>query len=84
MSPTMTGDGPLVIFGTGGSGTRVVARVAARAGYFLGARRNESEDALELAEFFDRWLNEYLAQSRWLDGLEDPTEPVPPAMDAAG
>jgi len=48
-------DDPLVIGGTGGSGTRAVARIVARAGVFMGARTNRSEDALDLAEFDWRW-----------------------------
>lgn len=48
-------DGPVVIGGTGGSGTRVVARLLARAGWFLGARLNGSHDALDIAEFDARF-----------------------------
>ena len=45
---------------TGGSGTRVVARVARRAGLFIGTNLNPAEDALEIAEYYDRWINPYL------------------------
>jgi hypothetical protein len=49
--------GPLVIGATGGSGTRVVARIAQRGGMFLGHDLNRSEDALDFAAFSDRWID---------------------------
>ena len=52
---------PLVIGAIGGSGTRVVARIARRAGVFMGADLNESEDALAFVEAYDRWINRYVA-----------------------
>jgi hypothetical protein len=51
---------PVVIGGFGGSGTRVVARIAKGAGFFRGTNLNESEDAMEFVEFYDRWVNRYL------------------------
>ncbi len=51
---------PVVIGAVGGSGTRVVARIAQASGCFLGGNRNESEDAIDLMEFYDRWINRYL------------------------
>ena len=50
----------VVIGGFGGSGTRVVARIVKQAGYFMGTNLNESEDAMEFVEFYDRWVNRYL------------------------
>lgn len=41
--------GPLVITGTGGSGTRVVARIAMKAGWHLGHDRNDQEDNMRIA-----------------------------------
>lgn len=55
---------PLVIGATGGSGTRVVARVARRAGYNLGSHLNDAEDALEFVAFHDRWINRVAAAER--------------------
>jgi len=52
--------GPIVIGGLGGSGTRVVARIVRRAGYFLGTNVTGAEDAVEFWEFYDRWINRYL------------------------
>jgi hypothetical protein len=58
---TMHVRGPGVIGATGGSGTRVVARIVQRGGMFIGADRNRSEDALDFAAFSDRWVNEFAA-----------------------
>jgi hypothetical protein len=55
---------PLVIGATGGSGTRVVARIAKRAGYDFGANLNRSEDALDFVGFHDRWINRLLKAER--------------------
>ena len=43
--------GPVVVGGTGGSGTRVVARILMSVGVNMGAQRNAEEDALALANF---------------------------------
>ncbi len=51
---------PLIIGGLGGSGTRVVARIARRIGYFIGTNLTGAEDAIEFWEFYDRWINRYL------------------------
>ena len=52
----MTASSPLIIGATGGSGTRVVARIVQRAGYDLGTYLNEANDALALRPFHDRWI----------------------------
>ena len=51
---------PLVIGATGGSGTRVVARLAHHAGYDLGRNLNSAEDALEFYSFHDKWINRFV------------------------
>ncbi|HTX46957.1 MAG TPA: sulfotransferase, partial [Solirubrobacteraceae bacterium] len=51
---------PVVIGGTGGSGTRVVAAALARSGRYLGTRLNASLDALDFAEFDWRWARQIL------------------------
>lgn len=56
--------GPLVIGATGGSGTRVVARLARHAGYDLGRNLNEAEDALEFYRFHEKWINRFVAAQR--------------------
>jgi hypothetical protein len=48
---------PLVIGATGGSGTRVLARIAKLAGYNLGNNVNAAEDALEFYSFFETWVD---------------------------
>lgn len=55
--------GPVVVGGTGGSGTRVVARILRRAELFIGTELNESDDAWKLGEYSDRWINEFLSYS---------------------
>jgi hypothetical protein len=51
---------PVVIGALGGSGTRVVARLARRAGVYMGTHRNESEDAMEFVAFYDQWINRFM------------------------
>jgi len=51
--------GPLVIAGIGGSGTRVFSRIARAAGRDMGNHVNESDDAVALMGFADRWLGPY-------------------------
>ena len=53
-----------VIGATGGSGTRVVARIVRAAGMYTGTDLNRYEDALPFASFSDRWINGYLASGR--------------------
>ncbi|HTS73383.1 MAG TPA: glycosyltransferase [Gaiellaceae bacterium] len=52
---------PGVIGATGGSGTRVVARIVQQGGMFVGSDLNRSLDALDFAAFFDRWVGRELA-----------------------
>ena len=54
-------DGPYVIGATGGSGTRVVARIVRGGGMFMGTNLNVSEDALDFGDYSDRWINVFLA-----------------------
>lgn len=51
---------PLVIGGTGGSGTRVVARIVRLGGRYMGVERNETEDCPSFARFDWRWGLRYL------------------------
>jgi hypothetical protein len=67
-SISVTASSPLVIGATGGSGTRVVARIARHAGYDLGRNLNSAEDALEFYSFHDRWINRFVnAERRGVD-----------------
>lgn len=56
----VTASAPLVIGATGGSGTRVVARIARHAGYDLGRNLNSAEDALQFYSFHDKWINRFV------------------------
>jgi hypothetical protein len=55
---------PIVMGATGGSGTRVVARIARVTGLFIGEELNPAEDALDIAEYYDRWISPYLWHRR--------------------
>lgn len=52
---------PLVIGGTGGSGTRLIALLCQIAGYHLGERHNDALDAIDFLPLHERWLNPYLS-----------------------
>jgi hypothetical protein len=67
----VTASAPLVIGATGGSGTRVVARIARHAGYDLGRHVNSAEDALEFYSFHDKWINRYVGAERHGGRLPD-------------
>ena len=53
--------GPNVIGATGGSGTRVVARILRTSGVYTGEKLNPYEDAVELGLYSDRWIDRYVA-----------------------
>jgi hypothetical protein len=78
--------GPVVIFGTGGSGTRAIAILAREAGYFMGANLNSAEDSRELGQFAGDWTNRYLDGSGWIESVcegSDREEFPPPGAMAA-
>ena len=56
--------GPHIIGATGGSGTRVVARIVRHGGMFIGTNLNVSEDALDFGDYSDRWINVFIASQR--------------------
>lgn len=60
LAPGVGVPGPYAIGATGGSGTRVIARMVREAGMFTGAHLNAYEDALPFGEYSDRWINEFL------------------------
>lgn len=51
---------PIVIGGTGGSGTRLVARLLRETGADLGTHVNPAEDALSFVALYDKYINAYL------------------------
>jgi hypothetical protein len=64
LTPALAALGPNVIGATGGSGTRVVARIVRAGGMYTGLRLNDYEDALDFSSYFDRWINRYLPERR--------------------
>ncbi len=60
------GRGPIVIGGTGGSGTRAVQRALEAAGVFMGTRLNDSGDAMDFEPFLDSVINDILLETRSL------------------
>jgi Sulfotransferase family len=52
---------PNAIGATGGSGTRVVARIVRAGGLYIGTNLNNYEDALDFAGFSDRWINTFVS-----------------------
>lgn len=56
-------NGPHVIGATGGSGTRVVARLFRSGGVFIGTNLNLSEDAIEFGAYSDRWINKFMTRA---------------------
>ncbi len=65
--PDPTAPPPSIMGATGGSGTRVVARVARRAGLFIGTNLNPAEDWLDVAAYYDRWINPFLQQQAGIE-----------------
>ena len=60
--------GPVVVGATGGSGTRVLARLLKDGGVFIGSNLNPYEDVLAFGLFSDRWINVV----EGIDGQVDP------------
>ena len=60
-SKVLAGTPPNIIGATGGSGTRVFARIVRRGGMFIGTNLNTSEDAIDFGGFSDRWINTYMS-----------------------
>lgn len=60
LPPGLDQRGPRVIGATGGSGTRVTARIVRDAGMYIGTDLNPYEDALPFGAYSDRWINRYV------------------------
>ncbi len=65
---------PRVIGATGGSGTRVMARLTRRGGTFIGTLLNEFEDAINIGLFLNDWIPPYIES-------EHRGVPMPPATE---
>jgi hypothetical protein len=59
-SRSSTSGNPRVIGATGGSGTRVMARLTRRGGTFIGTLLNEFEDAINIGLFLNDWIPPYI------------------------
>ena len=65
-------NGPYVVGATGGSGTRVVARLLRGGGLFLGTHLNVSEDAIDFGAYSDRWINQFISHDPSEAAFEQP------------
>lgn len=54
---------PIVIGGSGGSGTRVFVRLLKQAGIFMGSVLTRNEDAQPFVDFYDAWTPLYLKRA---------------------
>jgi len=59
--------GPGIIGATGGSGTRVLARIVRAGGMFIGTNLNDYQDALDFGLFSDRWIDRVCGGNGELD-----------------
>lgn len=73
----MSDGGPIVIGGTGGSGTRAVRAVLEAAGAFMGAQVNKAGDALAFEPFLDGSVNAILSA---VHGLNYRPDALPQAL----
>lgn len=61
------GPGPIIVGGTGGSGTRAVHAVLEKSGVFMGSRVNHAGDAMDFEPFLDGFINLFLLHGKSLD-----------------
>jgi hypothetical protein len=73
-TPTLPYPDPIVIFGTGGSGTRVLQVLTDRSGFFMGTNLNKPGDSLDIGQFMRRWLDRYLGKSDWVGEMSRESE----------
>jgi hypothetical protein len=64
--------GPNVIGATGGSGTRVVAKIVRAGGMFIGEKLNPYEDAVDFGAYSDRWIDRYFPLRRRGEDVPQP------------
>jgi hypothetical protein len=65
---------PVVIFGTGGSGTRALQILTDHSGYYMGANFNRAGDSLDIGQFMRRWLDRYLRKTDWIEAMQRGSE----------
>jgi hypothetical protein len=71
-SPEKWPPDPTIVSGTGGSGTRVVARILMGAGVFMGGHVNDVGDAIPISLLCDLWANVFAAREKIFRGQEAP------------
>jgi len=77
MAQLLVASSPLIIAGTGGSGTRVARQALSCCGLFLGAHLNRSGDAMA----FEPWLDEFIDPVLTIThGLDYRPEALPEAL----
>jgi hypothetical protein len=60
---------PLIICATGGSGTRVVTRIAQEAGYFMGNNLNHALDSFDTGKWVKKWIPPFLEGTANTDAM---------------
>ena len=65
---------PLIVGGTGGSGTRMLVQMLRELGVDMGAHVNASEDALHFVAIYDHFINRYLAGELHMEALDTEME----------
>lgn len=70
---------PIIIGGTGGSGTRAVQTLFEKAGFFMGSKLNESKDYIALDTFFNNTIPSLLDKTH---SVEYALEALPDAFAA--
>jgi hypothetical protein len=72
-----SGNPPIVVFNKSHSGSRLLAKILAASGVFMGAHRNESEDSLDMLDLVEHLIREYYPDytSLWRPALADPVLP---------
>ena len=60
---------PLLVLGTGGSGTRVAGELMLAAGVYLGPERNRASDSRQITRFLRLHSRRYLDESGWVEAM---------------
>ncbi|MEP6604417.1 MAG: sulfotransferase [Spartobacteria bacterium] len=71
LPPEFLARGPIIIGATGGSGTRVIAKILRDCGVYMGKRFTPALDAVEVGRPAARWIDKYMASE--LNGETPPS-----------
>ena len=72
---------PLLVLGTGGSGTRVAGELMLAAGVYLGPERNKASDTRQITRFLRLHSRRYLEESAWVEAMGSSGGNAAPATD---